>query len=155
MSNLIATDSQSQEISSGLVELFELTLPDGTTLYYHPGLDENNSNIKFRDKAPPTNPVVAGNFIIGNSYTIVSGTGFTSIGSLNDTAGTTFIANGIGTGTGTATQNDHSIREYNPLPMMADGLDLSSDGAPARPSLTVANIGSLFYSQLGGLKNDQ
>ena len=155
MSNLIATDSQSQEISSGLVELFELTLPDGTTLYFHPGLDENNSNIKFRDKAPPTNPVIAGNFIIGNSYTIVSGTGFTSIGSLNDTAGTTFIANGIGTGTGTATQNDHSIREYNPLPMMADGLDLSSDGAPARPSLTVANIGSLFYAQLGGFKNDQ
>lgn len=155
MSNLIATDSQSQEISSGLIELFQITLPTGETLYFHPGLNEDLDEVKFRDKNPPsTSAIVAGSFIVGNSYTIVSGTGFTSIGSTNDTAGTVFIATGVGTGTGTATQNDHSIREYSPMPMMVDGLDVSADGAPARPALTIANIGTLFSSQLGGFKND-
>jgi hypothetical protein len=155
MSNLIATDSQSQEISSGLIELFQITLPTGETLYFHPGLNEDLDEVKFRDKNPPsTSAIVAGSFIVGNSYTIVSGTGFTSIGSTNDTAGTVFIATGVGTGTGTATQNDHSIREYSPMPMMVDGLDVSADGAPARPTLTIANIGTLFSSQLGGFKND-
>ena len=155
MSNLIATDSQSQEINSSLIELFQITLPTGETLYFHPGLNEDLEEVKFRDKTPPsTAPVVAGNFIIGNSYSIVSGTGFTSIGAANNTAGTTFTATGVGTGTGTATQNDHSIREYTPMPLILDGLDISADGAPARPALTIANIGSLFSSHLGGFKND-
>lgn len=101
MSNLIATDVQSQEISSGLIDLFELTLPDGTTLYFHPGLDGSLDEIKFRDKKDP-----------------------------------------------------YTVREYVPMPMMIDGLDLNSDGAPARPALTVANVGTLFSSQLGSFKND-
>ena len=95
MSNLIATDSQSQEINSSLIELFQITLPTGETLYFHPGLNEDLEEVKFRDKTPPsTAPVVAGNFIIGNSYSIVSGTGFTSIGAGDNTAGTTFTATG-------------------------------------------------------------
>lgn len=154
MSNLIATDAQSQEVSSGLVDLFELTLPDGTILYFHPGLDESLDEIKFRDKKAPTNPITAGSFIVGQTYTIVSGTGFTSIGATNNNAGTSFVATGVGSGSGTANQTDHTIREYVPMPMIVDGLDLNSDGAPARPSLTVANVGSLFSSQLGSFKND-
>lgn len=154
MTNLIATDTQSQEITSGLVDLFELSLPDGTVLYFHPGLDESLDEIKFRDKASPANPITAGNFIAGQTYTIVSGTGFTSIGATNNTAGTSFVATGVGSGSGTANQTDNTIREYNPMPMMIDGLDLNADGASARPALTVANIGTLFYSQLGNFKND-
>jgi lambda family phage minor tail protein L len=154
MTNLIATDAQSQEITSGLVDLFELGLPDGSTLYFHAGLTESLDEIKFRDKKAPTNPISAGNFIVGQTYTIVSGTGFTSIGALNNTAGTSFVATGVGTGTGTANQTDHTVREYTPMPMMIDGLDLNADGASARPALTVANIGTLFYSQLGNFKND-
>lgn len=153
MSSLIATDAQSLEVDSGLVDLFELTLPDGTILYFHAGLAENLGEIKFRQKTAPTNPVLAGDFIIGNTYTIVSGTGFTSIGAANDTVGTSFTATGAGSGAGTANQTDHTIISFTPMPMLIDGLDLSSDGAPARPSLTVANVGTLFRSQLGTFKN--
>jgi len=154
MSNIIVTDAQSQEIDSGLVELFEITLPNGTTLYLHPGLNDSLDEIKFRDKKAPTNPISAGSFIIGQTYTIVSGTGFTSIGAANDTAGTQFVATGVGTGNGVANQIDHTIREYLPMPMLIDGLDTSADGPPSRPALTIANIGTLFTSQLGDFKHD-
>ena len=49
-----------------------------------------------------SDPVSAGNFVIGTKYTIVSGTGFTSIGAANDNAGTVFTATGVGSGSGTA-----------------------------------------------------
>ena len=155
MSNLIATDAQSQEIDSGLVELFQITLPNNTILYLHPGVDSDLTDVRFRDStSPTTSAITAGNFIIGNSYTIVSGTGFTSIGASNNNASTVFIATGIGSGSGTATQNDNSIRTYEPFPMIIDGLELQADGAAARPSLTIANIGNLFGSQIGDFKND-
>jgi lambda family phage minor tail protein L len=49
MSNndIITTDLQSLEVDSGLVELFELELSAETTLYFHPGVDENLSSIEF------------------------------------------------------------------------------------------------------------
>ena len=48
------------------------------------------------------NNVVAGNFQIGKTYTIVQpgSTDFTKVGSLNNAIGTNFTATGIGTGTG-------------------------------------------------------
>ena len=155
MSNVIATDVQTQEIDSALVELFTVTLPDGTTMYFHPGVDEDLTDVQFRDKtAPSTVAIVAGSFLIGNLYTIVSGTGFTSIGAANDNAGTVFTATGVGSGSGTATQNDYSIRDYSPMPMLIDGLDVQADGASSRPALTIANVGSLFQGELGDFKND-
>ena len=48
MSNLIATDLQGQTIDSPLVDLFELTLPDGTEIFFHPGVDNNLSTLQFR-----------------------------------------------------------------------------------------------------------
>ena len=101
MSNIIATDVQSQEINSGLIELFQITLPNGTTLYLHPGLNDSLDEIKFRDKKAP-----------------------------------------------------YTVREYLPMPMLIDGLEVSADGAPSRPTLTIANIGVLFTSQLGNFKHD-
>jgi len=101
MSNLIATDAQSLEVDSGLIDLFQLTLPDGTTLYLHPGLDSALDEVRFRDKKAP-----------------------------------------------------YTVREYDALPMIIDGLDVQADGAPSRPTLTVANIGTLFSSSLDGFKND-
>jgi lambda family phage minor tail protein L len=154
MSNVIATDLQGSEVTSGLIDLFHINLPNGTVIYFHPGLDDDLTDVRFRDKIAPTNPVTAGNFIIGNSYTIVSGTGFTSIGATNNNAGTVFIATGIGSGSGTATQNDYSIRTYEPMPMMMDGLDLQADGAPTRPSITIANVGTLLSTHLGGFNHD-
>ena len=154
MTNLIATDAQTQEIDSGLINLFEITLPDDTVLRLHPGVDDDLTNIQFRTSKAPTNPVSAGNFVVGNTYTIVSGTGFTSIGADDDDAGTSFVATGVGSGNGVANQTDYTIVEYTPFPMSIDGLDLQADGAPARPSLTVANLGGLFGAQLGDYTND-
>ena len=161
MSNVIATDVQTQEIDSALVELFEITMPDGTTLYFHPGVDDDLTDVRFRDRvAPSTIPVVAGNFVIGNIYTIVStggsSTNFTLIGAADNDEDTVFTATGAGTGTGTATQSptSYTIRDYSPMPMLIDGLELQADGASNRPSLTVANVGTLFNSELGDFKND-
>src|ERR1700690_2642540 len=50
---------------------------------------------------PPVS-VAAGSFVVGNSYTIatVGSTVFTSIGATANLAGTTFIATGVGSGSG-------------------------------------------------------
>ena len=53
----------------------------------------------------PGTIVTAGSFVPGSTYTIINtggSTNFTSIGALNNTAGTVFEATGIGAGTGTA-----------------------------------------------------
>ncbi|CAB4125443.1 hypothetical protein UFOVP58_140 [uncultured Caudovirales phage] len=49
-------------------------------------------------------PTVAGNFIVGQTYTIASvgTTSFTAIGASSNTVGVTFVATGVGSGTGTA-----------------------------------------------------
>ena len=170
MSNVIATDLQTLEVGSqdsgttatdnALLELFEVTLPNGTTLYFHPGLDADLTDVQFRDRTTPTAPVLAGNFIVGYSYTIKttgpsgSSTYYPSIGAANNNIGTVFTATGVGSGLGLATQNTHTIRDYTPMPMMIDGLSLQADGASSRPAFTVANIGSLFQTELGDFKND-
>tara|TARA_B100001057_G_scaffold418098_1_gene437133 strand:+ start:512 stop:3094 length:2583 start_codon:yes stop_codon:yes gene_type:complete len=65
--------------------------------------------------------VVAGNFVIGETYTIVTSgtTDFISIGSADNTVGTVFTATGTGAGTGTASLGT------NKLPQ---GLRLNEDG---------------------------
>mgnify|MGYP002700458951 CR=1 FL=1 len=101
MSNVIATDVQTQEVDSELIELFEVTLPDETTMYFHPGLDSDLTDVQFRDRTSP-----------------------------------------------------YTIRDYIPMPMMIDGLEIQADGASSRPSLTIANIGSLLQGEMGDFKND-
>ena len=39
MSTLIATDVQGQAVDSSVIDLYELTLPSGEILYFHPGVD--------------------------------------------------------------------------------------------------------------------
>lgn len=48
--------------------------------------------------------ITAGSFVVGNVYTIASvgTTSFTSIGASANTVGITFVATGVGSGTGTA-----------------------------------------------------
>ncbi|MCS5551107.1 MAG: phage minor tail protein L [Gammaproteobacteria bacterium] len=53
MTNLIATDSQKQEIDSPLIDLFELTLPSGSVLYFHPGVEADLSTVHFRGGSDP------------------------------------------------------------------------------------------------------
>ena len=98
MTNLIATDSQKQEIDSPIIDLFELTLPSGSILYFHPGVEDDYSNIQFRDATAP-----------------------------------------------------YTQRTYVAFPMLLDGLDISSDGAIARPNFTVANIANNFSGPGGVL----
>lgn len=50
------------------------------------------------------------------------------------------------------------LQEYIPFPLAIEGIEQSSDGAPARPTITVANINKLFgtlaflYEDLVGCK---
>jgi len=44
-----------------------------------------------------------------------------------------------------------TIRTYTPIPIELEGFDVQSDGAIARPTMTVANIESTFKDALGGL----
>lgn len=53
MTNLIATDLQGQEIDSPVVDLFELELPNGGILYFHPGLDSDLTDVQFRENVAP------------------------------------------------------------------------------------------------------
>ena len=53
MSNIIATDLQQLEPGSGIVNLFELTLADGTVIYLHSGTETDLSTVQFRDKQSP------------------------------------------------------------------------------------------------------
>ena len=54
MSNLITTDTQTQEIDSELIELFEIEMPDGTELYVHPGLDSDLTTVQLKSITAPT-----------------------------------------------------------------------------------------------------
>jgi hypothetical protein len=56
----------------------------------------------------PIYRLTAGSFVIGKTYTITSvgTTSFISVGAASDTVGVTFVATGVGSGTGTATDND-------------------------------------------------
>ena len=48
--------------------------------------------------------------------------------------------------------NNAQINEYFAMPMIVDGLEMNSDGASARPRLTVANIGANLTTRLGSVK---
>lgn len=58
MSTLIATDVAGQAVDSSIIDLFELTLPNQTILYFHSGVDSDLTNIQFRQSDPnPANGV--------------------------------------------------------------------------------------------------
>ena len=83
------------------------------------GTGQTTANAAFNALAPAqTSTVSAGSFIVGATYTIltVGTTDFTLIGSVSNTVGVSFVATGVGSGTGTAT---------TPLP----GRYLKTDGA--------------------------
>jgi len=76
----------------------------GTPNYAAPGADRYAASLTLTVKE--IDPVTAGSFIIGKTYTITEAgtTVWTSIGASNNIAGTTFTATGIGSGDGTATE---------------------------------------------------
>ncbi len=66
MTDVIATDLQGQQIDSPIVDLFELSLPDGTTVFFHPGKDDSLSDIQFKNKTANG----SGNYVV-NTYTAI------------------------------------------------------------------------------------
>ena len=95
MTNGIATNLQLQEVENGRIELFDLTLPDGTVKNFIGTLEADYTTVHFRDSKSP-----------------------------------------------------YTLREYSALPIMIDGLDITTDGAMGRPSLTMANIGTFLTNEL-------
>jgi hypothetical protein len=67
----------------------------------------NSSSIRYAEFVELLVTTYAGNFIIGDTYTIsfVGTTDFTAIGASSNTIGVSFIATGAGTGTGKAQQD--------------------------------------------------
>lgn len=53
---------------------------------------------------------------------------------------------------GTGESATFTYQEYAPLPMNIEGLELQSQGASARPTLTMANVTSILGDALGHLK---
>jgi hypothetical protein len=72
----------------------------GTPNYAAPGADRYQIALNLITKAP----ITAGNFNIGQTYQIVTigSTDFTAIGASANATNTTFVATGVGSGTGTA-----------------------------------------------------
>jgi len=66
MTNIIATDIQGQQIDSPVIDLFEITLNDSVTVYFHPGKDDNLADVRFKSKDLNE----AGNYAI-NTYTAI------------------------------------------------------------------------------------
>lgn len=72
--------------------------------------DGGNITLSWGAGTAPSNgdalTITAGSFIVGHQYTIASvgTTNFTLIGAASNTVGVAFIATGVGSGTGTATQ---------------------------------------------------
>ena len=98
--SIIAT-TQTQQIESGVVELYQLKSPKTSDpiLYFHAGVNEDYSTVQFRDSESP-----------------------------------------------------FTLRDYNALPLYLEKSKLESDGATNRPTLTVANVLSVFSDALGDFK---
>lgn len=47
---------------------------------------------------------------------------------------------------------NYNKREYESFPVLMDGIELATDGAPNRPTITIANIGTLLNSKINNLK---
>lgn len=78
-----------------------------TVLKQYPIVETRSFNLLNSSEPTPTSnvTVTAGNFVVGTTYTIltVGTTNFTAIGAGSNAIGVTFIATGVGTGTGSAT----------------------------------------------------
>ena len=158
--NLIVTDSQSLEVDSALVELYELEYDSATTLYFHPGLS-SAVRIASLNVATAT---------LNSSQTISTGTTLTFKGL--DTSGsevsvekdvvsddpvnstiTLDSASGLKVGmtiTGPGiTDTDYSPivydgNTYYALPLQMTDLKISTTGAHNRPTITIGNVESII-----------
>jgi hypothetical protein len=115
---------------------------------------DNNFNVVTFASVPGT--TTAGSFVPGATYTIlnVGTTNFVAIGASSNTVGVTFIATGVGSGTGTAAVNTLiEIARYNTLqiPYNASTYDLAGTSSSLPGLFTATNIYSFSITVNGTL----
>jgi len=88
---------------------------DGNYLYVSEIYNSSITNDRVYVYVKENIPLGAGYFVPGQVYTITSvgTTDFTTIGATENLVGITFVATGIGTGTGTANQITYRLSPYN------------------------------------------
>jgi hypothetical protein len=152
--------------STDLIQLQTLTALGGST-NYGASLSISNDRKWLYVGAPDINrvyvyrqqyiPLSAGYFVNGEVYTIteVGTTDFTLIGALENKIGITFVATGIGSGNGTATQISYEYSTYLDGSILGDnyGITVSTDyygdtlvvGAPSYDqSISATNWGRAY-----------
>lgn len=126
----------------------------GTLAIANGGTGQTTANTAFNALAPvQTSTVIAGSFVIGATYTIltVGTTTWTLIGAASNTVGVTFVATGVGSGTGTATTKVPN--RY----LKSDGTDTSFDYLNLSDTTTVTagsfTIGTAYTVKSLGTTN--
>lgn len=109
--NLIAQESQTLAIDSGIVDLFQLVIEEDssgipiTSVFFHPGKDSSLTNITFRD-------------YYQSSITLAS------------------------------PPVQYHLQSYSALPVQFSGIELHSDGAQDRPTVSIANVTNFFNTEV-------
>lgn len=109
--NLIAQESQTLAIDSGIVDLFQLVIEEDnsgtpiTSVFFHPGKDSSLANITFRD-------------YYQSSITLAS------------------------------PPLQYHLQSYSALPVQFSGIELHSDGAQDRPTVSIANVTGFFNTEV-------
>lgn len=105
-----------------------------------PGATGNSKGELWMDTRT-NQPIVAGNFQVGVSYTIISigTTDFTAIGASSNTVGLSFIATGVGSGSGTASYT--GVIQIAPVLRVWD--PTSASWLPCTPTATSGGGGTI------------
>lgn len=158
--NLIVSDIQGLEVTSGLISLYELEWSSSTTLYFHPGV---SSEVRVA-------AILGTQITLNVSQTIASGitltfSGYTDAGvattqqttasasvnnstTLNVASATNLKVGMTVTGTGVSSTDYSPIvfdgNTYYSMPIELSNYDIKSEGAMSRPRLLIANIESIL-----------
>ena len=118
-----------------LINGYAVTIPVGSA----PTVANAIASANITNVTASVETVTAGNFIVGNTYIILSAgtTNFVQIGATSNTVGTVFVAAGAGIGTGTAYANFLTIQV------------ISVDLAYINAKLTVSVLDKEILDQLG------
>jgi type IV pilus assembly protein PilY1 len=138
--------------TGGVINLTAYSAPSGSSVWCN-----------FNVTVPPA-AVAAGSFIVGVRYQItVSGsTNFTSIGSANNNVGTSFVATGIGSGSGTALANrqcdsianNHTSLNHDPgVYFRLQTQTVNAGSFQTGTTYTILTVGSTDYTLIGASSN--
>jgi hypothetical protein len=143
-------------------ELYTILAP-GTTNFTLIGAPNNLPGTSFAatgagtgtgTATPGTGIVTAGLFVVGKQYTIVSlgSTDFTLIGAADNSTGTSFIATGVGAGTGTATPGFGARR--NSIVVTATLANVNAGSFVTGQQYIIQTAGSTDFTLMGALNNN-